>query len=77
MQKTNLLSAALTVTLVSTALICAPATARAKGKAKHVVVLVWDGMRRDYISPQYTPHLYELATNGVFFKKHHPVGAGL
>jgi predicted AlkP superfamily pyrophosphatase or phosphodiesterase len=44
-----------------------------KGVAEHVVVVVWDGMRPDFISPQYTPHLYSLATNGVFFKKHHPV----
>lgn len=50
-----------------------PLPAFAKGKAKHVVVMVWDGMRRDFISPQYTPNLYHLATNGVFFKKHHPV----
>lgn len=61
--------AALTVTLLTGA----PTAVTAKGKAKHVIVMVWDGMRRDFISPQYTPHLYELATNGVFFKNHHPV----
>src|SRR5437763_8519076 len=44
-----------------------------KGKAEHVVVVVWDGMRPDFISPQYTPTLYQLAINGVFFKNHHPV----
>src|SRR5262245_59399574 len=47
-------------------------TAIAKGQAEHVVVVVWDGMRPDFITPQYTPTLYGLATNGVFFKKHHP-----
>jgi len=47
-------------------------TAVAKGQAEHVVVVVWDGMRPDFITPQYTPTLYGLATNGVFFKKHHP-----
>jgi predicted AlkP superfamily pyrophosphatase or phosphodiesterase len=45
----------------------------AKGKAEHVVVVVWDGMRPDFITPQFTPTLYTLATNGVFFKRHHPV----
>src|SRR4051812_18011997 len=45
----------------------------AKGVAEHVVVVVWDGMRPDFISQQYTPNLYWLATNGVFFKNHHPV----
>lgn len=34
--------------------------------------MVWDGMRPDFITPQYCPHLYSLATNGVFFKNHHP-----
>src|ERR1043165_4435210 len=47
--------------------------AQAKGVAEHVVVVVWDGMRPDFITPQYTPNLYWLATNGVFFKNHHPV----
>ena len=50
-----------------------PRDALAKGKASHVVVMVWDGLRRDFVSPQYTPNLYQLATEGVFFKKHHPV----
>src|SRR2546423_12974121 len=44
-----------------------------KGIAEHVVVVVWDGMRPDFISPQYTPTLYQMATKGVFFKHHHPV----
>lgn len=59
--------------LATAALPLLPVTVQAKGKAKHVVVLVWDGMRRDFITPQYTPNLYSLVTNGVFFKKHHPV----
>lgn len=44
-----------------------------KGKAEHVVIVVWDGMRRDFITPQYTPTLYALTQCGVFFKNHHPV----
>src|SRR5438270_709532 len=50
----------------------APA-ANPKGQAEHIVVVVWDGMRPDFITPQYTPTLYQLAVNGVFFKNHHPV----
>jgi arylsulfatase A-like enzyme len=46
-------------------------TAAANGKAEHVVMLVWDGMRPDFITPQYCPNLYSLATNGVFFKNNH------
>ena len=47
------------------------ASAQANGKAEHVVVVVWDGMRPDFVTPQYCPNLYSLATNGVFFKNHH------
>src|ERR1043165_6514208 len=43
------------------------------GQAEHVVLVVWDGMRPDFITPQYTPTLYKLAADGVFFKRHHPV----
>src|SRR5207245_5785277 len=49
------------------------AGAAPKGRAEHIVVLVWDGMRPDFITPQYTPNLYSLAANGVFFKQHHPL----
>ena len=40
---------------------------------RHVVVLVWDGMRRDFITPETTPNLWALAQSGVFFANHHPV----
>ncbi len=45
--------------------------AEARGKAEHIVVVVWDGMRPDFITPQYTPALYELAQKGTFFKNNH------
>lgn len=41
------------------------------GQAEHVVAIVWDGLRPDFVSPQYTPVLHELATGGTFFKNHH------
>ncbi|HYV28585.1 MAG TPA: alkaline phosphatase family protein [Candidatus Eisenbacteria bacterium] len=63
---------------VFTSLICAVSFLAAKtsqaashGKAEHIVVVVWDGMRPDFIRPQYTPRLYQLARGGVFFKNHH------
>src|SRR5262245_49197089 len=43
-----------------------------KGVAEHVVVIVWDGMRPDFVRPQYTPTLARLAEEGVFFASHHP-----
>src|SRR5262245_29943596 len=50
-----------------------PHTAQAAGKAHHIVVLVWDGMRPDFVTPEYTPNLHALAREGAFFQNHHPV----
>ena len=43
-----------------------------RGKAEHVVVMVWDGMRPDLVSAENTPNLHALAQRGVFFANHHP-----
>jgi arylsulfatase A-like enzyme len=40
---------------------------------RHVVLVVWDGMRPDFVSEQYTPTLYSLVQRGVFFGHHHSV----
>jgi predicted AlkP superfamily pyrophosphatase or phosphodiesterase len=39
----------------------------------HVVVVVWDGMRPDFVSEETTPTLWKLAREGVSFRNHHPV----
>jgi arylsulfatase A-like enzyme len=49
------------------------ASARAAGVAEHAVVIVWDGMRPDCVTPELTPTLWQLRTNGVWFARHHPV----
>jgi arylsulfatase A-like enzyme len=43
------------------------------GKASHVVVIVWDGMRPDFVSEETTPTLTQLARQGVTFRNHHAV----
>lgn len=50
-----------------------PGGAIAAGKARHVVVVVWDGMRPDFISQTNSPTLFSLARSGVSFANHHPV----
>src|SRR5438477_11621902 len=40
---------------------------------RHVVVVVWDGMRPDFVSEQNTPTLWKLAQSGVIFQNHHSV----
>ena len=46
--------------------------AEERGKAKRVVVVVWDGMRPDFVNNQNTPNLAALVRRGVFFKNNHP-----
>jgi arylsulfatase A-like enzyme len=41
--------------------------------AKHVVVVVWDGMRPDFVTEQNTPTLWKLAQTGVTFRNNHSV----
>ena len=40
---------------------------------RHVVVLVWDGMRPDFVTEHNTPALWKLAGEGVTFRHHHSV----
>src|SRR5205807_7403771 len=40
---------------------------------RHVVVVVWDGMRPDFVSEENAPALWKLANEGVVFRNHHAV----
>ena len=40
-------------------------------RAEHVVLMVWDGMRPDFITPENTPNLHALAQRGTFFANNH------
>src|SRR6266567_3034473 len=47
--------------------------ARQEPVRRHVVVVVWDGMRPDFVNEQNTPALWKLAQSGVVFRNHHAV----
>jgi predicted AlkP superfamily pyrophosphatase or phosphodiesterase len=52
----------------------------AAGQAKYFVLVVWDGMRPDFVSPELTPNLQALRESGVWFANHHsvfPTSSGL
>ena len=49
------------------------ATGRADVPARHVVLIVWDGMRPDFITEANTPSLWKLAHDGVWFRNHHSI----
>ena len=55
--------------------IGAPAQAQeaAPQKDRHVVLIIWDGMRPDYITEETSPNLFKLASGGTFFANHHSV----
>ena len=36
-----------------------------------VCVIVWDGLRPDWVTPDVTPILHALATGGVWFERSH------
>jgi arylsulfatase A-like enzyme len=50
----------------------APASATERlSESRHVVVVVWDGMRPDFVSEENTPTLWKFAREGVTFRNHH------
>lgn len=59
---------------LATGLVVFASIARAETPpARHVVLVVFDGMRPDFVTPEITPNLWALAQRGVFFAHHHPV----
>jgi arylsulfatase A-like enzyme len=40
---------------------------------RHVLIVVWDGMRPDFVSRENTPALWKLSREGVIFRNHHAV----
>jgi predicted AlkP superfamily pyrophosphatase or phosphodiesterase len=45
--------------------------AQAAGQAHYYILVVWDGMRPDFVTPELTPTLYSLRQQGVWFANHH------
>src|SRR5205814_9299274 len=52
------------------ALVCG---AQPANQPRRVVVVVWDGMRPDFVSEHNTPALWKLSREGVTFRNHHAV----
>src|SRR3954470_204944 len=64
----KVLASALAAVLLST---CATASRRAgEGPPRNVIILVWDGLRPDFVGPD-TPNLVALRDSGVDFTDHH------
>src|SRR3954466_13993172 len=67
----------ITVLLISILTGCAQSTAQelapVANRARHVLIVVMDGLRRDQVTAEQMPTLYALSQQGVFFNAHHPV----
>ncbi|MDR3459091.1 MAG: alkaline phosphatase family protein [Verrucomicrobiae bacterium] len=59
--------------LVGLIMVAWQMSALAAGQAKYFVLVVWDGMRPDFVTPELTPALYGLRKSGVWFANHHSV----
>ncbi|MFZ0676785.1 alkaline phosphatase family protein, partial [Candidatus Binatus sp.] len=54
--------------------ICAQDSASThRGRGRIVVLMVWDGLRPDFVTQRDTPNLFRLAREGVRFDKHHSI----
>jgi arylsulfatase A-like enzyme len=53
--------------------VAAVSAANATPARRHIVLVVWDGMRPDFVTEKYTPTLDKLAHDGVRFRNHHSV----
>jgi arylsulfatase A-like enzyme len=49
------------------------APAEKNAEPRHVVLIVWDGMRPDFATEKYAPNLDKLAHAGVRFRDHHSI----
>jgi Type I phosphodiesterase / nucleotide pyrophosphatase len=67
--------ARLTVVFLLTAMIAVAlpvaAGAQAHGRARVFVLMVWDGLRPDFVTRSDTPTLYAMSREGVLFDRHH------
>src|SRR5271169_6344389 len=65
-------------TLFVLALVAAPTRAqdavpRHRGRGRIVLLMVWDGLRPDFVTQRDTPNLFRLAREGVRFDRHHSI----
>jgi hypothetical protein len=67
-----LLRFSITFTIACWFCVLAPG-ARLSNESRHVVVVVWDGMRPDFVSEQNSPALWKLSREGVTFRNHYAV----
>jgi arylsulfatase A-like enzyme len=66
-------AAALLVLLVAVLVVWPTSDAARSAEPNHHLLLVLDGLRPDYVTPDVMPNLYALGRSGVVFTNHHSV----
>jgi predicted AlkP superfamily pyrophosphatase or phosphodiesterase len=64
---------ALAMSILCMAGTCESSAQNTPAASHHVVLIVWDGMRPDFVNEEETPALWRLARGGVVFRNHHSV----
>src|SRR6202023_2762108 len=64
---------AILVVLVAAPTFAQDAAEVHRGRGRIVVLMVWDGLRPDFVTQRDTPNLFRLAREGVRFDKHHSI----
>jgi len=59
--------------IVTVSCVCQATAREGSSPSRHILVVVWDGMRPDFVSQENTPALWKLAHKGVIFHNHHAV----
>jgi len=67
------LAALLLFGIITIYCVCGVPAREAPSPSRHILVVVWDGMRPDFVSQENTPALWKLAHEGVIFHNHHAV----
>src|ERR1700691_4833750 len=64
---------ALILVFVAAPTLAQDSLATHRGRGRIVVLMVWDGLRPDFVTERDTPNLFRLAREGVRFDKHHSI----
>src|SRR6266496_5962075 len=67
------LAALLLFGIITIYCVCGARAREAPPPSRHILLVVWDGMRPDFVSQENTPALWKLAHEGVIFRDHHAV----
>jgi predicted AlkP superfamily pyrophosphatase or phosphodiesterase len=64
---------AIVLVFIATPIRAQDMTQARRGRGRIVVLMVWDGLRPDFVTQRDTPNLFRMAREGVRFDRHHSI----